>query len=439
MEEKTGGGMKAKKHLKTTQEASQIIKQYYAEQQEKAKKEGLPVAWCCIAAPRDIMQALDIQAFYPEQYASYLASRDYTMRFIEHAQSAGYANELCGYARAILGYIMDGLPPDVPAGGMARPDFLIITSAVCDNRVKWFEEMADMFNAPLYLMEFAEMPPETRQGASSGEEVMMMVQIGRQDAPHLFEYTVKQYQGLVHFLEEQTGRKLDQDKLREIRARSREVGKLRREINEYRKAIPTPMGAADGYTAMFPGTYLPGTKIADEFYAKLREEVKYRLDNKIGIVPEEKFRLAWSGIPFWYNMGLINYFEDYGGVVVIDTQYGAAGQTIDTESPRRPKRWGMNRMVASVVRAVIDYSLDGVVLSYTPTCRALYINQLEIKNTLEEELGVPALLLESDMVDPSSYNEAETMMKVDAFIEQVTEKAKHRDWLQEERLKRLQT
>ena len=439
MEEKTGGGMKAKKHLKTTQEASQIIKQYYAEQQEKAKKEGLPVAWCCIAAPRDIMQALDIQAFYPEQYASYLASRDYTMRFIEHAQSAGYANELCGYARAILGYIMDGLPPDVPAGGMARPDFLIITSAVCDNRVKWFEEMADMFNAPLYLMEFAEMPPETRQGASSGEEVMMMVQIGRQDAPHLFEYTVKQYQGLVHFLEEQTGRKLDQDKLREIRAHSREVGKLRREINEYRKAIPTPMGAADGYTAMFPGTYLPGTKIADEFYAKLREEVKYRLDNKIGIVPEEKFRLAWSGIPFWYNMGLINYFEDYGGVVVIDTQYGAAGQTIDTESPRRPKRWGMNRMVASVVRAVIDYSLDGVVLSYTPTCRALYINQLEIKNTLEEELGVPALLLESDMVDPSSYNEAETMMKVDAFIEQVTEKAKHRDWLQEERLKRLQT
>jgi len=60
-----------------------------------------------------------------------------------------------------------------------------------------------------------------------------------------------------------------------------------------------------------------------------------------------------------------------------------------------------------------------------------------MKNTLEEELGVPALLLESDMVDPSSYNEAETMMRIDAFIEQVAEKAKHRDWLKEKRLKRL--
>lgn len=423
--------MKVRKHLETTQEASQIIKQYYAEQQEKASKEGLPVAWCCIAAPREIMQAMDVQAFYPEQYASYLASRDCTTRFIQHAEAAGYANELCGYSRAILGYIMDGLPPDVPAGGMSRPDFLVITSVVCDNRVKWFEEMADMFHAPLYLMEVPEMPPETSQGASSGEEVLIMVQIGRRDAPHLYEYMGKQYQGLVRFLEEQTGGKLDRDKLREISARSREVGKLRREINEYRKAIPTPMGAADGYTAMFPGTYLPGTKIADEFYAKLREEVKYRLDNKIGIVPEERFRLAWSGIPFWYNMGLPNYFEEYGGVVVIDTQYGAAGQTINTSSPRQPKRWGMNYMVASVMRAVVDYNIDGVVLSYTPTCRALYINQMEIKNTLEEELGVPAILLESDMVAPSSYNEAETMMRIDAFIELVMERAKHRNWLED--------
>lgn len=439
MEEKAGGRMKATKHLKTTREASQIIKQYYAEQQEKARQEGLPVAWCCIAAPRDIMQAMDIQAFYPEQYASYLASRDCTTRFIQYAESAGYANELCGYARAILGYIMDGLPPDVPAGGMSRPDFFIITSAICDNRIKWFEEMADMFNAPIYLFEFPEMPPETRQGSSAGKEIMatLGLQIGRRDAPHLLEYVVRQHQGLVRFLEEQTGKKLDYNKLLEISARSRGVGKLRREINEYRKEIPTPMGAADGYTAMFPGTYLPGTKIADEFYTKLREEVKYRLDNKIGIVPEERFRLAWSGIPFWYNMGLINYFEDYGGVVVIDTAYGCTGTTINTSSPRQPKRWGMNGVVAYVVRAVIDYNLDGVVLSYTPTCRALYINQLEIKNTLEEELGVPALLLESDMVDPSSYNEAETMMRIDAFIEQVSEKARHRDWLAEERSKRL--
>jgi benzoyl-CoA reductase subunit B len=86
-------------------------------------------------------------------------------------------------------------------------------------------------------------------------------------------------------------------------------------------------------------------------------------------------------------------------------------------------------MVASVVRAVVDYHLDGVVLSYTPTCRALYVNQLEIKNVLEEELGVPSLLLESDMVDPSSFNEGQMLTRIDAFIELVIEKTKHRDWM----------
>jgi benzoyl-CoA reductase/2-hydroxyglutaryl-CoA dehydratase subunit BcrC/BadD/HgdB len=93
----------------------------------------------------------------------------------------------------------------------------------------------------------------------------------------------------------------------------------------------------------------------------------------------------------------------------------------------------MNGMVASVVRAVVDYNIDGVILSYTPTCRALYINQLEIKNTLEEELDVPSLLLESDMVDPSSFNEGQTMTRIDAFIELFTEKAKLRNWQTEER------
>jgi benzoyl-CoA reductase/2-hydroxyglutaryl-CoA dehydratase subunit BcrC/BadD/HgdB len=177
--------------------------------------------------------------------------------------------------------------------------------------------------------------------------------------------------------------------------------------------------------------YMPGTSLADDFYSRLRAEVRERMEKKIGIVPEEKFRLVWSGIPFWYNMGLINYFEERGGVVVIDTAYGCAAQT--SGNPRRePKRWGMNGMVASVVKAVVDYNCDGAILSYTPTCRALYINQLETQNTLMEELAAPSLLLESDMVDPSTFSEAQTMGRIDAYIEVIEEIARHRDWLPEE-------
>ena len=189
------------------------------------------------------------------------------------------------------------------------------------------------------------------------------------------------------------------------------------------------MGAADAFAAMFPGTYMPGTQMATDFYTDLRAEVRERMEKKIGIVKEEKFRLAWSGIPFWFNMGLINYFEESGGVVVIDTQYGCAGLTTDTNPGRRPDKWGMNGQVAQVMRAIIDYNCDGAVLSYTPTCRPLYINQLEIQNALMEELGVPSILLESDMVDPSSFQEGPIMTRIDAFIEVILEKVKDRDWM----------
>ncbi len=429
-EEKKTDRMKGKKHLKTTKEISQIVKDYYAERAEKGKEGGQKVAWCGAAVPKQQLQAMDILAYYPEQYGTVIATRGNPFRFLNRAHDFGLPREICGYARMAIGYILEGLPEDAPLGGMKKPDMLITTTLFCDTRVKWWELMGELLDVPVYVLEVPEMPPVGREGASisSAEMENAGLQIGRKDAPHTLGFGAQNYAGYIKFLEEQCGHPMDPNKLVDIQKSSGKVSHIRREINEYRKSIPTPMGSADAFSAMFPGTYMPGTKLADEFYTKLRAEVKERMDKKIGIVPEEKFRLVWSGIPFWYNLGLINYFEEQGGVVVIDTAYGCGAET--SGNPERdPRKWGMNGMVASVIKALVDYNCDGAVLSYTPTCRALYINQLEIQNTLREELDAPSLLLESDMVDPESFNEAQTMNRIDAFIEVVKENAKNRNWL----------
>lgn len=428
---KRANRMRGKKHLVTTQEISQIVKDYYKEREDKQRSPGQKVAWCGVAVPKQPLQAMDVLAYYPEQYGTVVATRGDPERFISVAERYGLSREMCGYARITIGYILEGFPEDAPLGGMSRPDMLIVTTAVCDTRVKWWELMGEILNVPVFIMEIPEMPPMGRDGAHilASEMETAGIQIGRKDAPHAMGFGAQNYSDLFKFLEKVCGRPLDQKKFAEIQKASGRVSRIRREINEYRKAIPTPMGSADAFSAMFPGMYMPGTPLADDFYTRLRAEVRERMEKKIGIVPEERFRLCWSGIPFWYNMGLINYFEARGGVVVIDTAYGAAALTSGINPKREPKRWGMNGMVASVVKAVVDYNCDGAILSYTPTCRALYINQLEIQNTLMEELGVPSLLLESDMVDPSSFNEAQTMTRIDAFIEIVEEKALQREWL----------
>jgi len=427
---KQANRMRGKKHLKTTQEISQIVKDYYAQRDARDKSSGHKVAWCGIAVPKQPMQAMGVIAYYPEQYGTVVATRGDPFRFLRRAEEFGLTREMCGYARITTGYILEGLPEDAPLGGMPRPDMLIVTTAVCDTRVKWWELMGELLNVPVYIMEVPEMPPIGRKGAtiSGGDMETAGIQIGRKDAPHTTAFAGMNYAGYIKFLEEVCQKPMDHKRLIEINKSAARVSKIRREINEYRKSIPTPMGSADAFASMFPGMYMPGTPLADDFYTRLRAEVKERMEKRIGIVPEEKFRLVWSGIPFWYNMGLINYFEERNGVVVIDTAYGCAAQT-SGHPHREPKKWGMNGMVASVVKAVVDYNCDGAILSYTPTCRALYVNQLETQNTLMEELGVPSLLLESDMVDPSSFNEAQTMSRIDAFIEVVEEKAKRREWL----------
>lgn len=429
-EKKESGKMRGRVHLETTKGVSKIIKDYYEGQKEKQAKGGQKVAWCGVAVPKQILQAMDILAFYPEQYATVVASAGASSRFISIAEEAGYAKELCGYARVNFGYILEGMKEDAPRGGMAKPDMMITTTVICDTRIKWFEKMAEMLDVPLYVLEIPTMPPIGRKGAtiSAADMETAGIQVGRSDAPHLFGYAGMQYQGFIKFIEEQCGYKLDQKKLGEITKASSKVGKLRREINEYRKVIPCPMGSADAFKAMFPGMYMPGTKVANEFYEKLKAEIIERVENKISIVKDEIFRLVWSGIPFWYNMGLLNYFEDKGGVVVIDTTYGCGAKGKDLNPDRIPKKWGMNTAVASVIRAMVDYNCDGAVLSYTPTCRPLYIEQLEIKNALMEELGAPSILLESDMVDPSSFNEAQSMQRIDAFIELMIEHTKERKW-----------
>ena len=73
------------------------------------------------------------------------------------------------------------------------------------------------------------------------------------------------------------------------------------------------------FTALWPLNYIRGSKECDDFYQALLAELKERVAQGIGVVPEEKFRLMWTGLPFWYNMRFLNYCEEFGGVIVIET------------------------------------------------------------------------------------------------------------------------
>ena len=64
-----------------------------------------------------------------------------------------------------------------------------------------------------------------------------------------------------------------------------------------------------------------------------------------------------------------------------------------------------------------DASLDGVVLHSDRSCKAYSLGQYELANTLREDLGIPALIIEADMNDERVYAEEQIHARIDAFME----------------------
>lgn len=447
----------SKKTLSATRQAWELQKNEYA-RGHALKKEGRPVVWSCALFPKEIYWAMDIVPFFPEQAASLFSTRrlgnsrdqnvpTYSVKYCQVAEAEGFRDYICGYARAMLGYVIDNIRnkawEEAPLGGLPLPDLMISTSYTCDARMKWFETMAQMMKVPFFLLDVPELPHDLPATLPSGRQPLIFPESrfkkGRRPLvtspkDYDLDYMVSQWEDCIAFIEDVTGHKYNPDKLNEALDWSYKTAEIEREIYQLRKAVPAPMSSADGFACAYPRLYLMGTRRCYEFFVALRDELKERVAQKIGVIPEEKFRLMWYGLPTWFNMGIFNYFEKIGGVFVWETFYNTG-----LLPPRRPEdpikelaiKCFQNRLgaitgpisigdsLSEVVQEAREYKIDGAVLAYLITCRYIVYPVVEIAKILREELGVPSVNLESDLVDERIFAESQAFVRLDAFGEQL--------------------
>ena len=387
------------------------------------KNEGHPVVWSCALADKELYWAMGLYPFYPEQYAALAAvrrkskdSEKEAVRYAQIAEAAGYSADLCGYERVCTGYVLSGDLSDGPLGGMPKPDMLCTTSSVCDVRLKWFEDMAQRLNVPLFTFDRPERYFDGIMQHSKSYQV---------------QYYKEQLKEYLHLVTDITGTKYSEDRLNECLAWSYKTNELRLEILQLRKAVPSPMGCADGFATMYPGMYTSGTQRAYEYYRALRDEVKAKVEAGLGQIENEKFRLLWFGIPLWFNMSIFNYFEPIGGVFAYEPAYNPAPWPVFTGNDD-PLEYianrtlslgtGLSTTVAAILEQCREYSISGGVLAYLITCRPIYIPAFELRRQLQEQLGIPSVLIECDLVDERYYAEAQVMTRMDAFAEQLLKK-----------------
>jgi benzoyl-CoA reductase/2-hydroxyglutaryl-CoA dehydratase subunit BcrC/BadD/HgdB len=328
--------------------------------------------------------------------------------------------------------VLGEMPPESPWGGQVKPDVMLGSGQMlCDPRNKWFQAAQHyMPDVPVYDVGLPWPAYESDYDY-------------RQVQDYYVKYIVKELKGLVKFLEKHTGKKIDWERLSELVALTDKTWDLIWETYELRRAVPSPMGTGDAMNTMVPIVFMMGTQQAYDFFQDLNKELKQKIANKEGEVPDEKYRLLWGGgLPAWFALSDFNYFNSKGAVFPVETTYRMIEATYNFDidlsqisdplehiawrwvkfwtywHDRASKRPGSHPDVERLIKYIEDYKIDGIVMHEAFSCRSWHPGLIWQLNLLKKVYrDIPSLVLESDIVDISSYNEADTRARIDAFID----------------------
>ncbi|MBK5100113.1 MAG: 2-hydroxyacyl-CoA dehydratase [Desulfobacteraceae bacterium] len=454
---------KRKKRRTATEAASSIgplVKETIAATL-RAKPEGKKTAFTFIVCLYDeILRAMDVVPVWTENFAGICGAKRDAERFLERSESLGLSRSLCTYALCGIGFDhwreeLGEMPPDAPWGGQARPDMMLSSGQIlCDPRNKWYQaSQLYMPDVPIYNVD---LPYPLYEDDIEVAEVQ----------GYYIKHITEELRGLVAFLEAQTGTKMNYDRLGELVDLGERTWNLIWDTYYLRKAVPTPMGTGDAMNTMVPMCFMMGTQEAYDFYVGLNKELKDKIARKEGVIPDEKYRLLWGGgLPSWFALSDFNYFNSKGAVFPVETTYRMIEPVYemnmpDTKDPierlawrwfgywtywydKARKRPGSHPDVERLIQYIEDYQIDGIVMHEAFSCRTWHLGLIWQLNQLakiykpipvlvlgengkkrEEKRELPSLILESDIIDISSYSEIDTRNRIDAFIETLESVAK---------------
>ncbi|TFG17178.1 MAG: 2-hydroxyacyl-CoA dehydratase [Promethearchaeota archaeon] len=403
------------KTLKTSSKLKKIMAWYFIKGKIYSKLPWKKVAWSVSGFPTEFLWTYDVYPFLPENCATIAAARHKSQELIEYAEACGYSRDLCSYMKTNIGAYDKKLPAQF--GGLEKPDIMVCTNTICDTHVKWFQIQSRKLNVPLFQWDI----PAYVSG--SDEKVMN----------RYIDYVQDQFWEFTDFMYDHTGKKFNQKKFIKTINKADELAVLWHELFEYRKKIPAPLGYADTLGDVFPMFALVGERSGRgvNFYQELVNEVKEAAKVGKGVVDEEKYRLLFEGIPFWYKIKFFHQLANFGAVVTYEPytySFGARRKIIDNDIEKSlremaktlihtPYFYNLETRMEYFKKTIEEYKIDGVILHNNLSCRPSTTGMADLKNYIQEELGKPVLLLTCDMNDPRAFSEAPMQTRLESFIE----------------------
>lgn len=392
--------------IKSVSRMKEILTGYYIDA-KTARENGKKVAWITSGGPVEPLIAMDVIPVYPENHGAMVGASKMGVDLCQKAEEMGYSSDLCSYARADIAC---AATQGGPIGGLPEPDFLVCCNNICGTVLKWYEVVARHYHVPLFILDTPFIHREMKKEAQ--------------------QYVMDQIDEYIEFLEKQCGRKMDYDRMNEVGMLAVEGLRLWQAVLDTATHKPSPISAFDAFFHLGLIVTLRGTQVTVDYYKGLLDEMNERISNNIAVVPGEKYRLLWDNLPIWYRTRwLSDKFASHNACLVADTYTSAwsgvlplidENRFLETMSLSYSNVYiniSHDMMIDKLREMIEKYDADGLVMHSNRSCKPYSLGQYDLQKMVMDQLKIPTLIIEADMVDERHFAESQIETRIDAFME----------------------
>ncbi len=389
----------------STSEMKELMSLHYLKGAYTPKK----VAWVTSGAPVEFLLALDYHLFYPENHAALCGARRISTELIEDSEDFSYSQDICSYVKINLGSILKNKDP---IAKIPKPDIILTCNNICQTVLYWYRVIADIYRIPIIVIDTPFVYDKVQ--------------------PHQIEYVKRQLNQSISIMEDVAKKELKEKRLREVMKYSKEAVSLWLQVLMSARHRPSPITAFDTFIHMGPIVNLRGEKSTVIYYRKLLKEIEYRIQNNIGAIKNEEIRLLWDNLPIWFMLREISTLLARANTNIIAATFSYAwGELAPLMDLSRPLdsianiylQVLLNRSTYSKLetfkRLITKLEIDGLILHSNRSCKPYSLGQIDQRNHIIKEVGIPAFLIEADQADSRDFNLNQARMRLETFIEQI--------------------
>jgi hypothetical protein len=145
-------GQRSTKVLSCTADATRYQRDYVQDLKRRVIDDGEPFAVVQADTPHEIFHVMDIPIVTNQWWASYIAAKQLSPRYVEVLEKNGYTGSTCKYCSLGLACTWDNDPATAPWGGLPKPTVLV-ARLTCDCIQRVFRLWAKALDSDFYPLE----------------------------------------------------------------------------------------------------------------------------------------------------------------------------------------------------------------------------------------------------------------------------------------------